>query len=347
MRIGTLDLTWLGRMLIVAEPSCNHVGSKERALRLIGHAKEARADAIKFQVYEADDLTYSSSHPAYLIDHGEWAGKWLWDLYQAAATPYQWLPDLTAHADAIGIQWFASVFSARGLDILEKLRCPAYKIASPEVADARFVELVASAGKPMILSDGMATPEQWRIAMSVVPWNRLVILRCISEYPAPAASYNLRSLGTYRNLDILAGVSDHTDLTYGHLLPIVATTLGACMLEKHLMAEDCDGVRPLDFAHSLAPRAFRDMVDAVREAEAAFVERMLGVSALAGNAWRRRLVAAKDLPSGHTLTSDDIATVRCGAGLEPDEYAIGRTLSVAVSEGEPLTTASFKLGEAA
>lgn len=325
-------------MTVCAELGPNHCGDLGRALRLIGHAKAAGADCAKIQVFEPDDLTRANLHSAYTLTDSGWAGRNLWNLYLEAQTPYAWLPDLFVHArDVVGIPLFASVFSVRGLGALEAVGCPAYKIASAEVADTRFVERVASAGKPVILSDGMATPSQMGAAMQAVPYDRLTVLKCVSEYPAPASAYNLATLRVLNHDGIACGVSDHTT---GKTVPVMAATLGASMLEKHLMATDCMSVRPLDYDHSLAPLEFASMVDAVREAEAALGSVVLGASIGAGRGWRRRLVAARDLPAGHVLALDDVTTARCGDGMEPDAFYIGRTLNRALQEGEPVTEAA-------
>lgn len=335
VKLGALELR-AGRCAIIAEPSCNHVGDYRRAVQLIHHAKDSGADAIKFQCCETSDLTRRHRHSAYHLASGPWADRSLWDLYTEAQTRYSWMPGLIYVADDIGLPWFASVVSARGLDILNKLGCPAYKIPSAEVADARFVELVASVGKPVILSDGMATPDQMGAALAAVMRadSVPVVLKCVSEYPAKPEGYNLRTLLALREAEIPCGVSDHTT---GKTVPIMAATLGAQMLEKHLMASDCMSVRPLDYEHSLAPLEFRAMVDAVRDAEAAMGSVVLGASPDAGKGWRRRLVAARDLPAGHVLAAEDVATARCGEGLEPDDEFEGMILMRGLREGEPVT----------
>lgn len=327
-----------GRISVVAEISSSHVSDEGRAHRLIEHAKEAGADAVKFQAVSARCLTYDSDHAAYTLKDTVWAGRSLYELYSRAATPRAWWGGLFCHAGNVGIPIFASVASAHALDELEAIGCPIYKVPSAEVADPRFVELVATTGKPVILSDGMATPSQMAAAMRVVPHSRLVILKCVSEYPAPTEGYNLAALTELRELGIACGVSDHT---IDRTIPVMAATLGAQMLEKHLMAGDCLQVQPLDFHHSLGPWEFGRMVTVIREAEAAMGKVVVGASADAGKGWRRRLVAARDLPAGHVLGPDDVATARCGEGLEPDEHVIGRTLTVAVSEGDPFTRSAF------
>lgn len=331
-------------LTVTAELSCSHVGSLDRALRLISDAKECGADAAKIQSFGPGDMTISSTHPAYKLHSGPWAGRGLWDLYAAAATPYLWLDTLFAHADAVGIPLFASVFSRRGLDRLEDANCPVYKIASAEVADTRFVELVASVGKPVIISDGMATPSQMAAAMKAVPKDRLTVLKCVSEYPAKPDGYNLATLRVLQQGNIRCGISDHTT---DRTVPVMAATLGCDMLEKHLMAADNAHARPLDYEHSLSPFEFRMMVRAVRDAEAAMGSVVLGASEEAGKGWRRRLVAARDLQAGHTLSSDDIAIVRCGAGLEPDTRYVGRVLMRSLLGGEPITWETLGAGMAA
>lgn len=326
-------------MRIVAEPSCSHRGDYNRAVRLVIHASQAGASSIKLQPYEPGDHNPESDHSAYRLTSGPWAGRSLQGIYEEGQTPYAWLPGLISIANDIGLPWFASVVSARGLDVLESLGCSEYKIPSAEVADTRFVELVASAGKPVILSDGMATPSQMSAAMAAVvrAGADLTVLKCVSEYPAKPEGYNLATLRSLQANGIACGVSDHTT---GNTIPVMAATLGCAMLEKHLMAEDYWQYEPLDIGHSLSPTGFARMVKAVREAEAAMGSVVLGASVEAGKGWRRRLVAARDLPAGHTLAQRDVTTARCGIGLEPDEQFVGRTITRALSEGDPIPSSS-------
>lgn len=335
MKIGSLEIQ-AGRCAVVAEPSANHCGSLRKAEQLVRAAKEAGADAIKFQVYEPDEMAFPLDHPAYRLKGSAWAGSHLWDLYSACQTPHSWMRDLTSLADDVGLPWFASVFSERGIETMEGLGCPAYKVASPEVCDTRFVEQVAATGKPIIISDGAASMAQMAVAMGMVARDRLVVLKCVSEYPADPKDYNLATVRELRTDGVLAGVSDHTN---GNVVAAMAVALGAVMIEKHLMLDDFGKQVPPDVKHSVPPAGFVEMVRRVRQAESAVGDYKLGSDG--GSAWRRRLVAARALHPGHVVMPDDVRTARCGEGLEPYERVVGRTLAVAVSEGEPLTRASF------
>ena len=312
MTIGDLEVARGLPVAIVAELSANHCGSLERAREIVEAAAAAGADAIKFQVYRPECLTFDSAHPAYVLNDGPWAGRRLWDLYTECQTPVEWLPELIQLAGDSGLAWFASPVSEWGLEQLGALDCPAYKIPSAEVCDTRFVELVAKAGKPVIISDGMASEGQMAEAMTAVgDAERLIVLKCVSEYPAPASGYNLATIPALHGAGVMAGVSDHTT---DHVVPTVAAALGAVMIEKHIMSRDGWSIQAPDWRHSLDPDRFADMVEDVRAVEETLGVPKLGASGDAGAGFRRRLVAARDLPSGHVLEDGDVVSVRCAEG---------------------------------
>lgn len=224
---------------IVAELSCNHGGSIEKAFRLIAAAKDAGADAVKLQVYTPAELT-SPNHPE------------LWALYEKAQTPRDWVPALFDFARSLDITAFASAFSVEGVKFLQSLGSPAIKIASAEAGDARLVEAARDTGLPLVVSVG-------GVDRSYLPYlpSKMVWLHCVAQYPSSIETANLRAIKTLRDWEPLIGLSDHTP---GYETAIAATALGAVMIEKHFkLSDDC-----IDAAYSLNPDDFSKMCVAVR-----------------------------------------------------------------------------------
>jgi sialic acid synthase SpsE len=243
--------------LVVAELSCNHLGKLPLAHDLIVAAKQSGADAVKFQTFTPDDLTLDSPDPRFTLTSGPWAGRRLYDLYVEAMTPWAWIPELFAHARELGMIAFATPGSVNAVAFLETHSCPMYKVASPEVGEMDLLRAIRNTGKPAIVSTGCATYAD--ICSLQVGLGSPTFLHCVSAYPAPPASMNLHAM---TRLPTPYGLSDHTT---GILAAVCAVTLGAVMIEKHLMLPD---TRPLDYGHSVTPNVFGQMVEAIRETEA-------------------------------------------------------------------------------
>lgn len=311
---------------IVAELSCNHVGDKDRAHDLIEAAAHAGADAVKFQLYAPDEMTLRSNAPAFRLTSGPWAGRTLWDLYAEAATPREWFPNLFAHVRELGLVPFASVFSLDGIVYLETLDCPAYKIASAEVPWLDLVRGAADTRKPVILSDGAASDGE--MADAIRACRHPVVLSCVAKYPADPGAHGF---GRYvHDPATMWGLSDHS------LSPTVAAcaaAMGACMIEAHLQLGDVD---TLDRKHSYTPGGFQELVETVR----------LGYALRRAKAaperpdFARRLVWARDMPSGIRAAVDDVRALRCATGLSAG-VAVRGTLARQVSAGEPVVMADF------
>ena len=326
---------------IVAELSGNHNGDIGRALALIDAAADAGADAVKLQTYTADTLTIRSERPEFIVPgHGPWGGRTLYDLYEEAHTPWEWHPRLFEAARKRGLAIFSTPFDHTAVELLESLGAPAHKIASFELIDDALLADVASRGKPVILSTGMATVEELTHAVSVLTSNGasgIVLLRCTSSYPAPDSEMHLSTIPALaRRMRCLVGLSDHS---MGTTAPIAAVALGACFIEKHVTLRRADG--GVDSHFSLEPAEFAELVREVRRAELMLGQPTFGAGAAeSGNlAFRRSLYVVKDVKQGEPLTADNVRSIRPGFGLAPRhrDVVLCSTATRAASAGTPVT----------
>jgi N-acetylneuraminate synthase len=270
---------------VVAEISCNHLGRKDWALWLIREARDAGADAVKFQLYTPDDMAEKDGPP---LTSGPWAGRTLYDLYTEAMTPRDWFLELFALARECGLIPFTSVFNPADIPFLESLNCPAYKIASAEIGWLDLIQACAATGKPVILSTGMADQGDGEgeitRAVDAADLSPVALLHCVSAYPTAIRDANLWNLKRLRGYPVATvGISDHS---LGDIVPIAATALGACVIEKHLMLPE---THPLDEGHSLTPDQFRRMVQNVQATWAA-MQQPKGDAEQASRQFKRRLI---------------------------------------------------------
>lgn len=293
---------------VLAEISCNHGGKLENAKKLIKLAKAANADACKTQCYEPQTITMEMNKPDFIVQDGLWKGRTLWELYKKAQTPFHWHPDLYKVARDSGITVFSSVFDKTAVDFLEKLDCPAYKIASMEIVDIPLIAYAASTGKPMIISTGMANDQEILDAHAVAP--KAAFLHCMSEYPGTIETSNLG--GIVHLMDLLPsnviGLSDHSA---GSLAPIAATALGASIIEKHFGR--LPGVASEDDEFSLSPSEFSTMVHHVNQTYAAMQKPPVVENPT--RQVRRSLYAIQDIMKGEVFTESNIRSIRPGYGL--------------------------------
>jgi pseudaminic acid synthase len=321
---------------IIAELSANHNGSLERALETIDAAHRCGADAIKLQTYTADTLTIDCDAPDFMIKGGPWHGFKLYDLYKWAQTPFEWHRAMFEHARQLGITVFSTPFDETAVDLLESLGTPAYKIASFEVIDLPLIRRAAGTGKPLIISTGMACEaeiEEAVITARNAGCRDLVLLHCISSYPAPMEQANLRQIPQLaKRFGILSGLSDHT---LGTVAAIAAVAQGACLIEKHFTLSRAD--KGPDSEFSLEPSELaslcRDARDAWRALGKAGFERQAAESG--SIVFRRSIYFVSDLPAGAVVGPDDIRRIRPGMGLAPKYFdqIVGRRLKSAVSRG--------------
>lgn len=329
---------------VIAELSANHNGSLERALQTIDAAKRCGADAVKLQTYTADTMTIDCDAPDFMIKGGLWDGFKLYDLYKWAETPYEWHHVMFEHARKIGITVFSTPFDETAVDLLEGLNTPAYKIASFELVDLPLIRYVASTGKPMIMSTGMASEAEIGEAVATAREagsKDLVLLHCISSYPAPMDQANLRQIPELaKHFGLLAGLSDHT---MGTTASVAAIALGACVIEKHFTLSRKD--KGPDSEFSLEPADLERLCNETKEAwqalgKAAF-ERQKAEEG--SKVFRRSLYFVKDLPAGHVITAEDIRRIRPGMGLAPKHFdsVMGRELRWNVRAGCPVNEDVF------
>jgi pseudaminic acid synthase len=324
---------------VIAELSANHNGRLETALRIIDEAKLAGADAVKLQTYRPDTITLDSSAEEFQIHGGLWDGKTLYQLYQEAHMPWEWHAVLFEHARKRGITIFSSPFDNSAVDLLESLNAPAYKIASFEAVDLPLINYVASTGKPMIISTGMADKEEIQDAIDVARsggCKEVAILHCVSGYPAPAEDYNLRTMSDMMaRFGLVTGLSDHT---LDNTTAIASVALGASIIEKHLTLNR-QGGGP-DDSFSLEPADMAALCRDSRSAWAALgkVDYRRKSSELGNVKFRRSLYFVKDIKAGEKITPDAIRSVRPGFGLAPKYYkmVIGRRVRIDVKMHSPV-----------
>lgn len=324
---------------VICELSANHNGSLERALALIDAAADTGCDAIKIQTYTADTLTLASDRPEFRITGGLWDGRTLHDLYAEATTPYDWHPALFERARQRGVTLFSTPFDLTALDLLESLDCPAYKIASFELVDTPLVAAIARLGKPILLSTGMASEAEITEAVETIRSNGnppLVLLHCISAYPAPMDQANVRTVPDLaRRFGVIAGLSDHTP---GTVASVAAVALGASVIEKHFTLSRDDGGP--DSGFSLEPGEFRQLVTDCRNAWLALGTASYDLKGAESQnvSFRRSLYVVADIAAGEALTPANIRSIRPGHGLAPRHWdqVIGRTAARALKRGEPL-----------
>ncbi|MCW2120274.1 pseudaminic acid synthase [Flavobacterium sp. 7A] len=318
MKIGTFEINNSSKVFIIAELSANHNGSIEVALETIKAAKRAGADCIKLQTYTANTITLDSDKEDFKIKGTIWEGQNLHKLYQEAYTPWEWHKQLFDAANAEGLVCFSSPFDKTAVDLLESLNTPAYKIASFEITDIPLIEYVASKGKPIILSTGIATIEDIELALDAcrrVGNNDIALLKCTSSYPAPIEEANMCMVKDIaERFEVISGLSDHT---IGSTVPVVATCFGAKIIEKHFILDRAIGGPDASF--SMNEEEFTAMVKAVREAELAIgkVDYTLTDKQAKGKDFSRSLYVVKDIKKGELFTEENVRSIRPGFGLHP------------------------------
>lgn len=339
MQIDGINIGENCKVFIIAELSANHNGSLKNAIETIRAAKRAGADCIKLQTYTCDTLTIDSDKEDFIIKGTVWDGQKLYDLYKDAYTPWEWHEELFKVAKEEGLICFSSPFDKSSVDFLENLNVPAYKIASFEITDIPLIEYVASKGKPIIISTGIAGMEDIELALDACFRNgntNIALLKCTSSYPAPVSEANMCMVKDLADrYGVITGLSDHT---MGSIVPIVATSFGARIIEKHFILDRSIGGP--DSSFSMSESEFSDMVNSVREAEKAIgiVDYRLTEKQIAGKIFSRSLYVVDDIEIGELITESNIRSIRPGLGLHPKYYSdvIGKAVKSKLSKGDRL-----------
>ncbi len=306
---------------IIAELSANHNGDIKRAFQIMEEAKKAGADAIKLQTYTHETITMDCDSEEFKIHGGLWDGKTLYELYKGAHMPWEWHKPLFKKAKELDITIFSSPFDFTAVDLLEELDAPAYKIASFELIDLPLIKKVAKTGKPMIMSTGMANEKEIQEAIDTAKSNgcsELVVLHCVSGYPAPAEQYNLKTiLDMQQRFGVLTGLSDHT---IDNATAVTSIALGACLIEKHVTMDRSGG--GADDSFSLEPKELKELCKDTNIAWKSLgkVNYKKTEAEKSSAKFRRSLYAVKNIKKGEMFTPDNVKSIRPGYGLAPKYY---------------------------
>lgn len=330
---------------VIAEMSANHNQDFDKAVKIIEAAKSAGADAVKLQTYTADTMTLDCNNDFFTIKGTIWEGKNLHELYRQALTPWEWHPELKRICDRIGLTLFSTPFDPTSVDYLEDMDVPAYKIASFELVDIPLLRKVARTGKPIIMSTGMATPEEIDEALATIRAEgneQIALLKCTSAYPAPLEEMNLNTIPSFiKTYGVPIGLSDHT---LGGVAAVAAVALGACIVEKHLTLTRKDPGP--DSAFSTEPHEFKAMVEDIRAVEKALGKASYEITEKQreNRVFRRSLFVVKDVKVGEVFAADNLRSIRPGHGLHTRylDAVLGKKAAREIKKGEPLDWESIE-----
>jgi len=336
MKIDNFEISQSGKVFIIAELSANHNQKLEIAIETIKAAKRAGADCIKLQTYTADTLTINSNKDDFIIKGTIWEGKNYYSLYQEAFTHWEWHKKLFEVAKKEGLICFSSPFDKSAVDFLENLSVPAYKIASFEITDIPLIEYIASKGKPLIISTGIATIEDIELALDACKRmgnNQIALLKCTSSYPAPIEEANISMIKDMNTkFGLITGLSDHT---LGATVPIAATALGAKIIEKHFILNRSVGGP--DSSFSMDESEFSAMVKAIRETEKAIgkIDYDLTEKQIKGRDFSRSLYVVESITKGDVYSEKNVRSIRPGFGLHPKylKQIIGKKSNQDIEKG--------------
>ncbi len=331
---------------IIAELSANHNQDINIALKTIKAIKEAGADAAKIQTYTPDTITIDCKNEYFQIKQGTiWDGQNLYELYKKAYTPWEWHEELRDYAESLGLVFFSTPFDFTAADLLEKMNCPIYKIASFEITDIPLIEYTASKGKPMIISTGIAEKSEIFEAVEAcrkVGNNDITLLKCTSSYPATIEQANLMTMVDMRQtFGVKVGLSDHT---IGFEVSLAAVALGAEVIEKHIIIDKSIGGPDASF--SMEPEDFKEMVRLIRNVEKStgIVSYDLTEKDKKNREFARSLFVVKDIRKGEKLTAENVRSIRPGYGLAPKYYyqVLGKIAIKDIEKGTPLSLGLFE-----
>jgi len=328
------------RVMFIAEVSANHLGSLERAKKIVLAAAKAGATAVKFQTYTADTMTLDTDDFRISEDHELWGGRRLYSLYKEAYTPWEWHPELFELCRSLNVLPFSSPFDLSAIELLESLNAPMYKIASLETGDVQLIKAVAETGKPLIISTGATEWNEIEDLVGIVEkaGNKdLTLMVCTSSYPSDPVDAHLNRIATLRkHFGVKVGLSDHT---LGIGVSIAAIALGATAIEKHMTLRRSDG--GADGAFSMEPEEFAMLV---KEGTSAFhalgnPEWSMQDSEKESRRHRRSLYVVKDVKAGDVVTHDNVRAIRPGGGCPPKllDAMLGKNFQADNKTGTPMS----------
>jgi pseudaminic acid synthase len=328
------------RPVLIAEISANHNGRLINAKKLILCAKKNGADAVKLQTYEPESITIDSNREEFFIKKGLWKGTTLWNLYKKAHTPFKWHKELFNYAKKINIFCFSSVFDQSSLKLLEGINCPVYKIASSELTDIYLIKKVASTGKPIILSTGMASINEIAKSVEMARLNNakdITLLYCVSNYPSKAEEYNLYNIKILKDFfKCKVGLSDHS---LGSTVATLAISMGATVIEKHIALQNQKLGLDIDF--SLKGNEISIFKKKILEAYYLINRKYFfrSKSESYGKKFRRSIYAIKNINKNEEFNELNIKCIRPAKGINPGYYEkiLGRMSPKKISKGTPLT----------
>ena len=338
-KIGEKEIGLNEPVFIIAELSANHMNDFDIAVKTIEAMVEAGADAVKFQTFTPDTITIDCDNEYFQIKQGTvWDGQVLHNLYEDAYMPWDWQPKLKKIAENLGLIVFSSPFDKTSVDFLEDMDVPAYKIASFEITDIPLIEYVASKGKPLIISTGIASFEDIELAVKTcldVGNDEIALLKCTSSYPAPLEEINLNTIPDIKEkFNVVVGLSDHT---LGGEVSTAAVALGANIIEKHFILDRAMGGPDSEF--SMEPGEFKLMVDSIRNVEKALgeVSYELSDNMKANREFSRSLFVVKDMKKEDIVTDDNVRSIRPGFGLHPKylKEISGKKVNKDLKKGTP------------
>ena len=339
-KIGEKEIGENNPAFIIAELSANHMNDFDIAVKTIEAMAEAGADAVKFQTFTPDTITLDCDNEYFQIKQGTvWDGQILHELYEDAYMPWDWQPKLKKIAEDLGLIVFSSPFDKTSVDFLENMDIPAYKIASFEITDIPLIEYVASKGKPIIISTGIANLEDIELAVETcleAGNDKIALLKCTSSYPAPFEEINLNTIPDIKNkFSVIVGLSDHT---LGGEVSTAAIAVGANIIEKHFILDRNMGGPDCEF--SMEPHEFKQMVESIRNVEKALgkVNYELSDKMMANREFSRSLFAVDDIKIGEIVTEDNVRSIRPGFGLHPKylKEILGKKVNRDLKKGTPL-----------
>ena len=344
--IGNKEISDTSPVFIIAELSCNHDGKLDVALKTIDEMHKSGADCVKLQTSKPGSITIDCNKESFIVKGGTlWDGKTLYELYQETYTPWEWHKEIKDYVESKGMVFFSSPFDFEAVDFLEDLDVPAYKIASFEITDIPLIEYIASKGKPVMISTGIANEEDIQLAIDTCKSagnDQVIILKCTSAYPTPLDEVNLKMILDIQNkFDCLVGLSDHT---MGSIVPIGSVALGGKVIEKHFILDR--GLGGPDASFSMNPAEFKEMVDSVRDLEKTLgiVSYELTEKIINNKIFSRSLFVIKDVKRGTVISKDNIRSIRPGNGLHPKYYyeILGKQFNEDITRGEPLSLKMIK-----